>query len=336
MRTRTISKNKLILFLSVSLVVVALVGVLFVVGRGSSGGTEPTTPREVSMIFLPSVDSAVVEKNGRKIAEDLSKLTGINITPAFPLSYTAVVEELGKERRQSFAYMGAFGCVAANQKYDSQLALTSVRKGRSWYKAAFFVKRSSPYKKLEDLAGKRWGHPEETSTSGYIFPKYVLESRGIEPLEEVTLGSHPQGLLALLNGRVDFASAYFIPPGDVDYWSEGDDPEKGIWPKKEVVLNDARSSLIEEYPNILEELRILEVTQNIPNECFAFSQNMDAGLIEKISDAVIQHTKSEAGHTLWGDKEFYKIDTFEKSDAIFYDAMGKVMERIDLNLEELR
>lgn len=329
-------KNRVVLLSLASIGAAVFVGALLLTtGKKSSETSTPVEPEEISMIFLPSVDSEVVERNGREIAKDLAELTNLNIKPVFPLSYTTVVEELGKERRKSFAYMGAFGCIAANQKYNSQLALTSVRKGRSWYKSAFFVKRNSPYEKLEDLIGKKWGHPEETSTSGYIFPKYVLESRGIQLSEEVTLGNHPQSLLALMNDRVDFASAYFIPQGDIGYWNEGDDPEKGIWPDKTVDLKDARSSLIEEYPNVLNDIRILEVSQNIPNECIAFSQNLDPETVKEISEAIMRHTRSGEGRALWGDKEFYKIDTFEISKTGFYDTMGEVMKTLDLDLTEL-
>ena len=54
--------------------------------------------------------------------------------------------------------------------------------------------------------------PELGSTSGYLYPSVMLKEAGVEPGEIVEAGGHPQAVLAVYNGDVDFATSFFSPP----------------------------------------------------------------------------------------------------------------------------
>ena len=113
----------------------------------------------------------------------------------------------------------------ANNRCGVEVGAAAVRRGLSWYAAQFLVPRDSKAKDLKDLAGKKWAVPELGSTSGYLYPSVMLKEAGIEPGEIVEAGGHPQAVLAVYNGDVDFATSFFSPPGTDPEWKFGDSPE---------------------------------------------------------------------------------------------------------------
>ena len=74
----------------------------------------------------------------------------------------------------------------------------------------FFVKATSPYKKLDDLKGKNLGLVDPNSTSGNNVPRFELDKMGIDPdsyfCKVVFTGSHENAVLALAQGTVDVAA----------------------------------------------------------------------------------------------------------------------------------
>jgi hypothetical protein len=82
----------------------------------------------------------------------------------------------------------------------------------------FFVKASSPHKKIEELS-KNLGLVDPNSTSGNNVPRFELNKMGIADADTyfgkvVFTGSHENALLALAQGTVDVAA---------NQWTSDDD-----------------------------------------------------------------------------------------------------------------
>ena len=71
------------------------------------------------------------------------------------------------------------------------------------------VPMDSEVQSIEDLSGLTWGIPDFGSTSGYLFPTAMFQAAGVEPGEIVETGGHTNAMLAVHNGEVDFATAFF-------------------------------------------------------------------------------------------------------------------------------
>jgi ABC-type phosphate/phosphonate transport system substrate-binding protein len=107
-----------------------------------------------------------------------------------------------------------------------------VRAGRTSYAAAVFARPNGGPRRLEDVVAARaaWVHPQ--STAGYLLPRIMLESRGIDPNHafaiEDHLGSHDAVVRAVLEGRADVGAtfAYVDEPNMIWRATKGaDQPE---------------------------------------------------------------------------------------------------------------
>ena len=234
----------------------------------------------------------------------------------------------------------------ANQNCGVEVGGAAVRYGWPYYWAQFLVARDSDIQSLEDLAGKKWAVPDLGSTSGYLFPAVALQDAGIEVGEIVEAGGHPQAALAVYNGEVDFATTYFSPPLTDPPWQPGDDPEP--YDPMEVAMNeegrtfagdvrvlDARTAVIETAPDIFQKVRILELTDPIPNDTMSFSCAVSAELSGQISAAVAEVPASEAClESICGD-QFYSWTGLDPVEDSAFDPVRKLIDILGYTEEDI-
>ena len=129
----------------------------------------------------------------------------------------------------------------------------------------------------------------------------MLNDLGITPGEMVETGGHTPTVNAVYNGEVDFGTTFFSPPllpeGE---WAEGDPPdipdelvpecglnEEGrLWCGAYRVL-DARQTIREQAPDVVQKVKIVDISQGIPNDTMSFSPDFPDELKESIMEAVI-------------------------------------------------
>jgi ABC-type phosphate/phosphonate transport system substrate-binding protein len=144
-----------------------------------------------------------------------------------------------------------------------------------------------------------------------------LSDAGVETGEVVETGSHTAAMLAVAQGDVDFATGFFSPPLLPNYernWNpDTDDPEiwreAGVNPERTEAgrvfvggdpadggyrVLDARASAMETYPAIFEETRILEISDEIPNDTLSYGADFPLSLAQEISTAVKAYAESDA------------------------------------------
>jgi phosphonate transport system substrate-binding protein len=85
--------------------------------------------------------------------------------------------------------------------------------GSKGYYSVFYVKKDSPYQKLEDLKGKNLGLVDPNSASGNNVPRFAMHKMGIDPdtffAKVVYTGSHENAIIALQQGTVDVAANWW-------------------------------------------------------------------------------------------------------------------------------
>lgn len=273
--------------------------------------------RPIKVLFVPSVDADAIVSGGEELAKELNAVTGLNYEVSVPTSYAATIESMCASPDDTIAFIPALGYVLANERCGVQVGLASVRFGWPVYWAQIVVRDDSGIESLEDLAGKTWGAPSVTSTSGYLVPAAMLIDMGIETGEIVETGGHTNAMLAVAQGDVDFATSFFSPPLLPNYernWNPAaDSPE--IWREAGVApelteagrvfvggdpadggyrILDARAAAMETYPTIFEETRILSISDEIPNDTLSYGADFPLAMAQKISKAVSAYAGSDA------------------------------------------
>jgi len=254
----------------------------------------------IKVLFVPSVDVDFMVASGDLISQALNDATGLTFEVSVPTSYAATIEEMCASPDDTIGFIPALGYVLANQLCGVQPGLAAERFGWNVYWTGFYVARDSDYATLEDLAGATWAYPDAGSTSGYLYPSAIFADQGIQVGETIEAGGHPQAVLAVYNGQADVGTAFFSPPLLPEgTWAMGDDPDvpddvvDSCAPNEEGKLYcgdyrvlDARSAVSGDAPDIIQQVRILTLSKEIPNDTMSFSPNFPDELKQTILDAV--------------------------------------------------
>ncbi len=327
------------------LVLASLLSVQVAVMQSSDLGTDANP---IQVYFVPSVEAQTITTGGEVMAQALEQATGLKFKVFVPTSYAATVEAMCAAPDKSIGFIPAAGYVIANQKCGVEVAEAAVRNGFNVYWAAYIVKRDAPIYTFGDLAGKKWGYPDAASTSGFVVPSVEMKAAGIVPGDSVATGGHPQTVLAVYNGDVDFGTVYFSPPLTPGApWTIGDLPEpydlgldeSFVKEKKlfvgDLQIIDARSAVIDTAPDVVNKVRILRISAAIPNDTLSFGPQFPADLKDKIVAALEAFSKTDAWKTSIGDTKFYGWTGIAPITDAAYDPVRQRLQILGLTENDI-
>ncbi|MDP8220624.1 MAG: phosphate/phosphite/phosphonate ABC transporter substrate-binding protein [Candidatus Stygibacter frigidus] len=289
-----------------------LIFIIININSCTTKGELGTESNPIKMYFVPSMEAGKVVTSGKAIAAGLEKLTGYKFKIAVPTNYAAVIEAMGTNQAD-IGWLPTFAYILANQKYQAQVALTTVRNGLEKYRGQFVVRADSGIKNLQDINGKVIAYTDASSTSGYIYPSAQLKMNNIKPDKYYFAGGHPQTILAVYQGSADVGCSYWSPP-------QNNEPQ------------DARKAVLDTYPDIMEKVIPIAFTDWIPNDTVTFRKGIDDEMKSRIVDALLEFASSEQGHAVL--YELYSVDNFVKSSDSDYDIVRKSLETLGFGAEE--
>jgi ABC-type phosphate/phosphonate transport system substrate-binding protein len=127
------------------------------------------------------------------------------------------------------------------------------------YYGCVLSRSDSGINRLEDLNGKTFAFSDETSTSGHIFARALLQRNNVELGHIFFAGGHPNAVQAVEDGKVAGGAAFYSPPSPAN---ERDGTKVG----------DARFLILKNMAEqerrdvFLETVRVLALTEPIPND----------------------------------------------------------------------
>lgn len=229
--------------------------------------------------LVPSVDAKVLADNSRILKDYLEKNTPYKFQMTIPRSFVAVVESFGTERAD-MAAINTYGYYMAHKAYGVQAHLTVIRYGMATYQAQFLARSDSKIKTLKDLQGKKMAFVDPASMSGYLLPLKTLRDKGIEPKATVFAMNHDAVVTMIYQRQVDGGATYYSPPQDGQ-------------------IEDARRLVKLQYPDVEQKVKIIELSEPIPNDPIVFRKDMPEEMKEKISEALLKFVATPEGrHSL--------------------------------------
>jgi phosphonate transport system substrate-binding protein len=340
-------KFRFVWVLSILIVGSLLLSACETLGIGKAPLGEEGNP--IQVLFVPSVDIDFMIASGDLIEEGFHDATGLYFEVSVPTSYAAALEEMCASADSTIGFIPAMGYALANELCGVEPALAAERYGWNVYWAQFIVRRDSGIKTLEDLDGKTWAYPDATSTSGYLFPLALFEEMGITVADSTESGGHTGVVRAIYNGEADFGSTYFsaplLPEGT---WAIGDDPEPYLDLLDECAENeegkmycggyrvlDARTTLSEEAPDVIQVVGIVGLTPEIPNDTMSFSPDFPEDLRQIIVDAVTEYIGSEPCAETICNEQFYDWTAVGPIADENFDGIRILMEAQGITLENI-
>lgn len=248
-----------------------LTGLLTGITLSYSAMITAETPSQLVMGFVPSTDSDRIADTIEPLASRLSEELGIPVRGQVMTNYTALVEAMGNDRVH-IGFIPAFGYVLATERYDHiEAILRAVRHGSSSYRAQYTVRTDSDIQSINDLEGSVWAFPDLASTSGYLFPAaQLMDEYGVANVERhfsnmIQAGSHDNALITVLEGEADVATTF----------------------------DDARGNIVGDYPEAMEQLRVVGYTSDIPNDSISVTTRLPADLRQRIQDIFMSFNDDE-------------------------------------------
>jgi phosphonate transport system substrate-binding protein len=313
-----------------------------------------TEDAPIKVLFVPSVNVDFMIESGDALEEFLNEATGLVYEVSVPTSYAATIEEMCASPTDTIGFIPAMGYALANQLCGVEPALASARRGWTVYWTQYIVPRDSDIQTLEDLEGKTWGLGDFASTSGFLYPAAELADLGITVGDQVETGGHGETARAVYDGEVDFGTTFFGPwilPEGEGKWQIGDPPDIPDEFIEECALNDegnimcgfyrvadARLLIREEAPDVVQKVRILSLTSEIPNDTMSWSPEFPEELKEPIVQALLDYLASDAcqvDEELICSPDFYE---WTGADYIFdenFDGIRLLMEEQGITLENI-
>lgn len=258
----------------------------------------------VILYLTPSVSEQVLKTNGEYIKNYLEKEAGVTLQLRIPKSYDQLIDDFGQQK-SCIAFMSSQSYVVANTRHNAVVKLRIVRANHSVYQGMIVTQISSGIKTLKDLDGKTIAYTDELSTSGYLYPKKILEKENIKPAKEIFLKKHDEVVKQVYEKKVDAGAAFFSPPG----------------PNGEI--RDARGRVMSQYPDVEKKVIVLAKTDPIPNDPVVFSKNFDAVQANKICMALMKLSKEEKGKQVLMD--LYGTEGFVRASDADYNSLRQVM-----------
>ena len=267
------------------------------------------------MAFVPSADSAKVLGNGQPLADLLGKQTGLSFTVSVPTSYAAVIEAMGAEN-VDIGWLAPFAYILAHDKFKSDVILASVRGGSKTYTGQIITQADSGITSIDGLKGKKFAFVDPSSASGFLYPSAYLVSKGIDPKkdfsESIFAGGHDKVVIAVYNKQVDAGATFGDSvPGQT---------------------TDARTLVQSTLPDVMDKVKVIGVTEPIPNDTVSVRAGLPPALVAQIRDGLLAVAQTDQGKQYL--KDLYNINGLATTTDAEYDTVRKATNALGLNLEQ--
>jgi phosphate/phosphite/phosphonate ABC transporter binding protein len=310
-----------------------------------------TEENPIQVLYVPSVSAEDIIAGGELLAAELNAATGLFFEVSVPTSYAATVEEMCASPDKTMGFIPAQGYILANNLCGANVSLKAMRFGFDVYWTQFIVPRDSELQTLEDLAGKTWAFVDATSTSGYIVPAGLFASMGIEVGESFAASSHDAVVRAIYNDEADFGTTFYSPYIDADgvvIWdgdpAHADVPDEvvescaldadgqidcsGYYPR------DARRNLREELPDVIQQVRIMTISDPIPNDTLTFGPDFPENLRTQIVDT-LKAFAADDPEGFAAAFNAYSWNGLSDTNDTEFDSIRTILTALGYNLENL-
>ncbi len=269
-------------------------------------------PEKLTVQFVPSQAAETLEAKAKPLEQLLSDELGIPVTVSVSTDYNTIVEAMAS-KQVDVGFLPPNAYVLANEQSNVKVLLQAQRYGIKQpggestdelvdsYRSMIVVKSGSEIKELEDLKGKTIATQDVTSSAGYVWPVAEMKKAGIDINTDVTtvqVKGHDQAVLSVLNGDVDAA----------------------------FVFEDARNTVKNDYPEIMDEVEPMYFTEPIPNDTISVRSDMSEEWDKKIQDAFIAIGKDEEGKQIISD--IYSHEGYVVSQDSNFDIVREYAEQV--------
>ncbi len=268
----------------------------------------------IKFYFTPSVSEQVIKESANDISKFLQKETGYHFKIVIPKNYDQMINDFGN-KNADVAIMNSFSYLVANRKYGAKAKLRTLRYGKSTYQGQIIANINSRIKSIDDLENKRFAFTDSSSTSGFLFPNQMIEKNNVSLKSSQFYSHHDEVVRMVYLGKVDAGATFYSEPS-----IDGK-------------IRDARSRVKNEFPDVESKVKIIALTEPIPNDPVVFNKNLEDEIVNKLLFAIMKYAITDQGKMILGD--LYGTEGFVRCSDMDYLNMKEVINTNGLNLSTL-
>ena len=309
-----------------------------------------TADNPIEVLFVPSVSAEEIIAGGDLLKEALTATTGLEFNVSVGTSYASTIEEMCASPDNTIGFIPAQGYVLASDLCGVDIQLKSLRFGFTEYWTEFIAPRDSTLASIFDLSGKKWAYPDATSTSGFLVPSGIFEKFAINVGESFEAGGHTAVVRAVYNGEADFGTVFYSPQIDANDEVIWDNTEAGADITAEAVETcvldadgeiecsgeyprDARRNIREENPDVIQKVKIIALSDPIPNDGMAFGPEFPADLKTEIVAAMVAFAENDPD-TFAAAFDAYSWSGVAPTEDSEFDSIRALLQALGFTLED--
>lgn len=235
----------------------------------------------IKFVLLPSADRQLMADKAIFVTRYLESQTPYKYKISVPANFIAVVEAFGT-KRADMASINTFGYLMAHERFQVQARLIISRYGKETYQSQIIAKTIGPVKSIKDIHGRRFAFVDPMSTSGYLLPAKLFADQKIKPKETIFAQRHDNVVTMVYQGQVDAGATWYSPP-------------------HEGVMRDARRLVKTQYPDVEEKIKIIHLTEHLPNDPIVFRADIPEKMKTEITESLLKYISTEEGKKVFDD-----------------------------------
>jgi phosphonate transport system substrate-binding protein len=274
-----------------------------------------TVENPIIFYYMPFRGEHTFAEYAPEIEKYIEEHAGLEVESRHASDFITIVEAFGK-KKADVAFMNTLGYLMAYDWAKAEAFLQQLYGDvyRS-YRGEILVRTDSEIDNIADLQGKTIAFADPFSAGGYLYPLKLLHEKNVKPAKTVFAGGHLKAVEMLYKGEVDAAATYHTKPTAAG------------------LERDSRVELLEKYPDIISKIKIVALTDEIPNGPIAFSKDLPEAVKTKLAGAILGFARTPKGREAL--MNLYNITGLTVGNNEEYDGVRKVLKDLGTSIDEV-
>ena len=279
--------------------------------KGKLGSKE----NPIQFYFMPLKGEKVFQANAAIIKQFVQDKTGLVVETIHAPDFVSIVKALG-QKKADIAFMNTLGYLLARDWAKAEAHLRYIYGDVYYsYRGEILARSDSTINEPKDINGKSIAFADPYSAGGYLYPLKFLKDNNIKPKRTVFAGGHLKAVEMVYKKEVDTAATYHARPSPIG------------------AERDARIELLEKYPDIVVKVKIVALTDDIPNGPVALRHDIPGDIKEKLVAALLDFSKTPAARTAL--INLYNITGLTSATDADYDGVQKTIRELGKTIQEM-
>jgi len=290
--------------LGLAIISLLVIGALMI-GACSKKAELGTEENPLVWVFVPSGEVETVTAGGEAMAALIYQETGLVVDVLVATENTGAIEAMCSDPpKAQIGSLNTFSYIRAADQGCAEAALVAVRYGSPTYNGQIFVRTDSGINDISQLDGATFCRADALSTSSWIIPSIELKAAGVEVVPK-DAGSHDGAVAGVYDGDCVAGASYV----------------------------DARTTIEEEHPDVMDVVKVIFQTTDIPNDGVQFVPSLDDNIKTQLVNALLAIAQTEEGQAALD--EAYSWSGLEAHDDTFYDPFRQLLDAAGISATDL-